>query len=196
MIEAETLRPKKRKEQKIYQRRTRRSRFGELLQGDGSPHAWFDDRREKCNLVQFVDDATEKTTVAKFVTTETTNGYIEILNEHLKKYGRPLALYVDSHGIFRVTREEIKKGAGITHFGKVLKELDTELICANSPQEEGRAERRNGVLQDRLIKEMRLRGISTMEEGNAFLPGFLADFNKRFRVEAATPEDAHRPLRA
>lgn len=194
MIETGTHRPKKRRAGRVYQRRTRRSRFGELLQGDGSPHAWFDDRCEKCNLVQFVDDATGQTTVAKFVITETTEGYLTILEDHLKKHGKPLAIYVDKHSIFRVNREELKKGTGITRVGQVLKDLGIELICANSPQAKGRVERRNGVFQDRLIKEMRLRGISTMEAGNAFLPEFLEQFNSRFGVQPASSEDAHRPL--
>jgi hypothetical protein len=195
MIGAGIRRPKKRKEQKVYQRRTRRSRFGELLQGDGSPHAWFGDRGEKCCLLQFVDDATGHTTVAKFIPVESGDGYLDILEEHLQKHGRPLALYVDKHSIFRVNREELKKGTGITHVGRVLKELDIELICAHSPQAKGRVERRNGVLQDRLIKEMKLRGISTIEEANQFLPEFLRDFNKRFGKEARNPEDAHRRMR-
>jgi len=194
MIEIGAHRPKRRKVGRVHQRRTRRSRFGELLQGDGSPHAWFDDREEKCNLVQFVDDATGQTTVAKFVRTETTEGYLAILEEHLERHGKPLAIYVDKHTIFRVNREELKKGVGITRVGRALKELGIELICANSPQAKGRVERRNGVFQDRLIKEMRLRGISNMDAGNAFLPEFLGQFNNRFGVNPANPEDAHRPL--
>ena len=195
MIEEGIWKFKKKKAVRIYQRRTRRSRFGELLQGDGSPHDWFEGRSEKCTLLQFVDDATSKTTVACFVPTETTDGYLELLEEHLKKYGRPLGFYVDKHAIFRVNREEIKKGVGITHFGRVVKELGIELICANSPQAKGRVERKNSLLQDRLIKEMRLRGINTIEEGNAFLPQFLEELNQRFGKEPANAEDAHRPLR-
>lgn len=204
-LSAETLRKwlieeglwkfKKRKQAKVYQRRERRSRFGELLQGDGSSHAWFEERGEKCALLQFVDDATSRTTTARFVATETAEGYLELLEEHLKKYGRPLGLYVDKHSIFRVNREELKKGVGITHFGKVAKELGIELICANSPQAKGRVERKNGLFQDRLIKEMRLRGISTKEEGNAFLPQFLDEMNRRFGKKPADAEDAHRSLR-
>lgn len=87
MIEIGIHRPRRRKASRVYQRRARRSRFGELLQGDGSPHAWFGDGSEKCNLVQFVDDATGQTTVAKFVVAETTEGYLNILEEHLKKHG-------------------------------------------------------------------------------------------------------------
>ena len=195
-IEEALWKPKRRREGRVYQRRMRRSRPGELLQGDGSPHDWFEGRGEKCTLVQFVDDATGKTTVARFVPSETTDGYLELLQDHLVKYGRPIALYVDKHSTFRVNREELKKGVGITHFGKVLKDLDIELICANSPQAKGRVERKNAVYQDRLVKEMRLRGISSIEEANAFLPTFLEDINQRFGKAAANPEDAHRPLRS
>lgn len=205
-VSAETLRKwmkeegiwkaKKRREGRVYQRRQRRSRFGELLQGDGSPHDWFEGRSGKCTLLQFVDDATGKTTAARFVPSETTEGYLELLKDHLQKHGRPLGLYVDKHSVFRVNREELQKGVGITHFGRVVKELGIELICAHSPQAKGRIERRNGVMQDRLVKEMRLQGIDTIEGGNAFLPTFLEELNQRFGREALSAEDAHRPLRA
>jgi hypothetical protein len=195
MIEEGLWVSKKKKDKRVYQRRPRRSRFGELLQGDGSPHSWFEERNEKCCLIHFIDDATNEITSARFVPTERTEGYLECLKEHLGKYGRPLALYVDKHGIFKVNREEIKKGEGITHFGRVLKELGITLICAHSPQAKGRVERSNGVLQDRLIKEMRLEGINTIEEGNVFLPIFLRKHNKLFRKDAANPEDAHRAMR-
>lgn len=196
MIEEGLWQAKRKKTGKVYQRRTRRSRYGEMLQGDASPHDWFEGRSPRCALVQFVDDATSQTTAARFAPAETTESYLEILQDHLEKNGRPLALYVDKHRIFRVCNEEIKNGTGITHFGKVLKDLDIELICANSPQAKGRVERKNGIFQDRLIKEMRLAGINTMEEGNSFLPGFLKKHNKQFGKEAASKENAHRPLRA
>ena len=195
LMEEGVWKGKRKKEVRVFQRRARRSRFGELLQGDGSPHDWFEGRAEKCSLLQFVDDATSKTTAARFVPTETAEGYQELLKEHLERYGRPEALYVDKHGIFRVNREEIQKGKGITHFGRVLKDLGIELICANSPQAKGRVERKNGVFQDRLIKEMRLRGINSIEEGNAFLPEFLEEMNQKFGKEPASEKDAHRALR-
>ena len=195
LIEENLWKAKKKIKTRAYQRRVRRSRFGEMLQGDGSLHDWFEGRSEKCTLVQFVDDATGATTVARFVPTETTEAYLMILKEHLEEYGRPLSLYVDKHAIFRVNKEEIKKGVGITRFGRVLKDLEIELICAHSPQAKGRVERKNGVFQDRLIKEMRLRGINTAEEGNAFLPEFLEAINLRFGKEAVNPENAHRKLR-
>jgi hypothetical protein len=186
---------KSRKVGRVYQRRLRRSQFGELLQGDGSPHDWFEGRRERCTLLQFVDDATSKITAAKFVHVEATEGYLDLLKSHLEKYGRPLGLYVDKHSIFRVNQGEHKNGKRITHFGRVLKDLDIELICANSPQAKGRVERKNGVMQDRLVKEMRLQGINTIQEANVFLPKFIDELNQRFGVEAANPKSAHRPMR-
>jgi Winged helix-turn helix len=186
---------RKKKEKRVYQRRPRRSQFGALLQGDGSHHDWFEGRGEKSCLIHFIDDATNEITSGKFSATETAEAYLVCLREHLEQYGRPLGFYVDKHGTFRVNREELKKGVGITHFGKVLKELDIELICAHTPQAKGRIERSNGVLQDRLVKEMRLEGISTIEEANSFLPGFFEKHNKRFRKEPTNPENAHRAMR-
>jgi len=173
MIECGLWEAKKGKIRRVYQRRVRRARFGELLQGDESRHDWFEGRGNECTLVLFVDDATSQLTAARFVEAETTNGYQEILEEHLGKYGRPLGLYVDKHSIFRVSREYSGMKESETHFGKVLKELDIELICAHSLQAKGRVERANGVLQGRLIKEMRLKGINRIEEANQFLPGFI-----------------------
>ena len=194
MVQEGLWKAKRKKEWKIYSRRVRRSRFGELLQGDGSPHDWFEGRGPRCTLLQFVDDATGKTTAARFETVETTDGYLRLLKEHVERYGKPLSLYVDKHSVFRVNRKELKGGKGITRFGQVMKDLDIELICAHSPQAKGRVERKNGVMQDRLAKEMRLRELSTMEEGNAFLPEFLESLNQRFGKEPRSQEDAHRLL--
>lgn len=195
LIEEGLWKVKRKKDKKVYQRRKRRSRFGELIQGDGSPHDWFEGRSTKCTLLQFVDDATSQTTAALFVEAEATEGYLKLLKQHLEKYGRPMGLYVDKHSIFRVNREEIQKGRGITHFGQVVKDLGIELICAHSPQAKGRVERKNRVFQDRLIKEMRIRGISTIEEANKYLPEFLEKINAKFGIEPESPEDAHRELR-
>lgn len=195
MIETGLWESKKRKERKVYQRRVRRARFGELLQGDGSRHAWLEDRGEECTIVLFVDDATSRLTAGRFVPAETTEAYQQILEEHIDKFGRPLGLYVDKHSIFRVGRETIGNREAETHFGCILRALDIELICAHSPQAKGRVERANGVLQDRLIKEMRIRGISTIEEANEFLPLFIEEYNQKFGKEPRNLEDAHRPLR-
>jgi len=186
---------KARRHRKVYQRRVRRGRFGELLQGDGSRHAWFEDRGEECTIVIFVDDATSRLTAGRFVPAETTIAYQEILEEHLEKYGRPMAIYVDKHSIFRTSRELSGAKESETHFGRVLRELDIELICAHSPQAKGRVERANGVLQDRLIKEMRLKGISTIDEANQYFPVFMESYNRKFGKEPRSPENAHRQLR-
>ena len=196
MIEEGLWKNKARRERKIHPRRVRRSRFGELLQGDGSRHAWFEERGSECALVIFIDDATSRLTAGRFVAAETTISYQEILEEHIGKYGRPMALYTDKHSIFRTSRENGCASETETHFGRVLRELGIELICAHSPQAKGRVERANGTLQDRLIKEMRLRGISTPEEGNRFLPEFIEAHNEKFGQQPRSSEDAHRPMRA
>ena len=196
MIQEGLWKAKIQRRQKVYQRRARRRRFGELLQGDGSRHDWFEGRGNECSLLIFVDDATSKLTAGRFFHAETTDGYQKVLEEHLKKYGRPLALYVDRHSIFRTTRDTSGARESETHIGRVLRDLDIELICAHSPQAKGRVERANGVLQDRLIKEMRLRGICTIEAANQFLPHFIEDYNRRFGKEPQESGDAHRVLRS
>jgi len=142
-----------------------------------------------------VDDATSILTAGLFVSAETIDAYQGLLEQHLKRYGRPLGLYVDKHSIFRTTRENSGAKERETHFGRVLREFDIDLICAHSPQAKGRVERANGVLQDRLIKEMRLKKICTIEEANHFLPEFIEDYNERFGKTARDPENAHRPMR-
>ena len=195
MIEEGIWQAKQKKEKKVYQRRARRSQEGELVQADGSYHDWFEGRAPKCCLIQFVDDATSKILYAKFCEWESKNNYFSCLEEYLKKHGKPQGLYVDKHSVFRVTREEIKKGEGVTAFHKALKSLKIKLICANSPQAKGRVERKNGVLQDRLIKEMRLRKISTIEEGNRYLEeDFIERHNKKFGKAPLDPQNGHTPL--
>jgi hypothetical protein len=183
---------KKKKKSKVYSRRQRRGCFGELIQGDGSEHAWFEERGPKCTMVVFVDDATSQITAAKFVSAETTESYQQILEEHMNKYGRPKALYVDKHAIFLTTRDN--ETLRETHFARVLKDLGIELICAHSPQAKGRVERANGILQDRLIKELREEGICSIEEGNEYLERFRQSYNERFAKEPADPKDKHRAV--
>lgn len=196
MIEDGLWKVQKKKEKKVYQRRARRSQQGELVQADGSYHDWFEGRAPKCCLIQFVDDATSKILYAKFCDWESKNNYFECLEGYLKKHGKPQGLYVDKHSVFRVTREELKKGEGVTAFHKALKILGIDLICANSPQAKGRVERKNGVLQDRLIKEMRLREISSIEEGNRYLEEeFIEAHNEQFSKAPINPKDGHKPLK-
>lgn len=196
MIEEGLWKSRKKKDSRIYQRRARRSRFGELIQGDGSHHHWFEDRGEKCALLIFVDDATSQITAGRFFPTETTEGYLQVLDQHLKRYGRPGALYVDKHSVFRVTAKEVQSGSAETHFGGVLRALDIKLICAHSPQAKGRVERANGTLQDRLVKEMRLKGIKTIEEANVFFEEFRTIYNGHFGKQSEEKEDGHRELRS
>ena len=195
MIEAGLWKGRSRKAARIHQSRERRPRFGELVQIDGSHHEWFEGRAPACCLLVFIDDATSKILSMVFQPSETTVGYLKCLEDHLKTYGRPLAYYSDKHAIFKTTRKDCVDGRlADTQVHRALRELQIELICAHSSQAKGRVERANLTLQDRLIKEMRLRQISSIEEGNAYLGSFLSQHNKRFAVQANNASDAHRPL--
>ncbi|TNC58980.1 ISNCY family transposase [Rubellimicrobium roseum] len=178
----------------FHQPRLRRERLGELVQIDGSEHRWFEDRAPPCTLLVFIDDATSRLMQMRFVPSESTFSYFEALEGYLHEHGRPVAFYSDKHSIFRVAKEDARSGHGMTQFGRALAELNIEILCANSSQAKGRVERANRTLQDRLVKEMRLEGIRDMEDGNAFLPGFLARHNGRFARVPARSDDLHRPL--
>ena len=195
MIEAGMWKGRERKNARIHQSRERRPRFGELIQIDGSHHDWFEGRAPKCCLLVFIDDATSKIIGLHFDLTETTLGYMKLIKDHLVLYGRPIAYYSDKHSIFKMTREQaIDSRIRDTQLHRALRELDIELICAHSSQAKGRVERANQTLQDRLIKEMRLAGVSTIEGANKFTKSFIIEYNKRFSVVPANPEDAHRKL--
>jgi hypothetical protein len=179
-----------------HQPRHRRECFGELVQIDGCEHAWFEDRGPDCTLLVYVDDATGRVQELRFVRSESAFDYFASTRAYLERHGKPVAFYSDKHSIFRVNHEgSTGRAGGVTQFGRALTELNIDIICANSPQAKGRVERMNKTLQDRLVKELRLRGISTMEGGNAFLPQFMADYNRRFGRTAKNAHDAHRPLR-
>ncbi len=174
--------------------RARRSRFGELVQIDGSSHDWFEGRAPKCTLLVYIDDATSTILHLQFVKSESTYSYLEATRDYLQKHGRPQSFYSDKHSVFRINHPQALSGTGATQFKRAMQELDVELICANSPQAKGRVERRNRDLQDRLIKALRLKKLSTIQEANAFLPQFIEDFNKRFAKVPLNPNNAHRPL--
>lgn len=178
----------------IHPMRERRARFGELIQIDGSPHDWFEGRGECCTLLVFIDDASGRLTQLRFVPTETTLGYLHALHDHILEHGIPAALYSDKHSIFRVNAKNAAPDAE-TQFSRAARELGIECIHANSPQAKGRVERANQTLQDRLVKEMRLAGINNMAEANAWLPGYIADYNQRFAVVPKDVQDAHLPYR-
>lgn len=194
MIENGTWQAHRKKCPVIHQQRKRRARCGELVQIDGSPHAWFEDRGDPCVLISFVDDATGRT-YGKFFKSETTRAYMITARAYFSKNGRPLAFYSDKHSIFRINKPGCLKRELITQFGRSCKELDIEAICANSPQAKGRVEKNNRTQQDRLVKELRLAGICAMKEANQFLDNIYWDiFNKKFAVPPASAKDAHRPL--
>jgi transposase len=184
-----------RKRARIHQCRERRPRFGELVQIDGSHHDWFEGRAAKCCLLVFIDDATGKVLGLHFDKSENTLGYMVLVKQHLLTYGRPVAYYSDKHSIFKQSREHcVDRQINDTQLHRALRALGIELICAHSSQAKGRVERVNQTLQDRLIKELRLRQLSTIESANAYMPEFIAAFNQRFSIPPTHPEDAHRPL--
>ena len=142
-----------------------------------------------------IDDVTGRLLELWFVSHESFFGYCDAARHSFERYGKPVAFYSDKYGIFRVNQEQtISLGNGLTQFGRAMQGLDIQIICANTPQAKGRVERANQTLQDRLVKELRLHGISDMAAGNAYLPEFRDDFNRRFAVEPRSTHDAHRPL--
>lgn len=192
-IGAGLWKPKRRRARRVFQTRERRARLGELVQIDGSPHAWFEDRAPRCTLIVFIDDATSRLMALRFVPAETTRAYLEALRGHVLTHGLPLAFYSDRHGIFRVNAKDAEGGDGKTEFGRVVERLEIASIQALTPQAKGRVERSNQTMQDRLVKAMRLKGISSMEEGNEYLPEFIAFWNERFAVPPRDMKPAHRP---
>ena len=185
---------KKAKKLEVHQMRERRACYGELVQVDGSPHAWFEERGEVCNLLVFIDDATGKLMELYFTPGETTFGYFAATQRYLTRYGKPIAFYCDRNSIFKVNIKNALSGSGMTQFGRAMKALDIEIICANTPQAKGRVERAIQVLQDRLVKELRLRAISSIEAANEYVAEFMSDYNDRFAVEPRSSHDMHRAL--
>ncbi|MDO8753666.1 MAG: ISNCY family transposase [Anaerolineales bacterium] len=196
MIEEGLWKPHKLKKIVAHQLRERRTCFGELVQIDGSPHDWFEGRVETCSLLVFIDDATGKLVELVFVDSESFFSYSQATENYFKRCGKPVAFYSDKHGIFRVNLPSVGKSDALTQFGRAMQELDIQIICANTPQAKGRVERAIQTLQDRLPKEMRLLNICSREDGNAYLPEFMDDFNQRFADEPKSDLDAHRRLTA
>lgn len=176
----------------IHLPRKRKGNFGELIQIDGSHHDWFEGRLPPCVLMVFIDDATSLITSLYFSQTENLEAYLRTLQHHLEVYGIPLACYGDrcSVNIPRVVNFEKES----TQFKRVLDELDCKLLLANSPQAKGRVERVNRTLQDRLVKEMRIKGISTIAEANKFLEGYIERHNQLFAKRPREQGNAHRAI--
>jgi hypothetical protein len=180
----------------LHQPRNRRSCLGELIQIDGSEHRWFEQRAPACTLLVFIDDATGRLMTLHFTATESTFSYFEAMRKYLEAHGKPVALYSDKAAIFHCNNHAEAAGKGVTQFGRALFELNIDTWCANSSQAKGRVERANLTLQDRLVKELRLRGINTQEDANAYAPHFIADFNGRFGKVPRSAFNTHRALRS
>ena len=141
----------------------------------------------------FVDDATSRLIHLSFVASESAFSYFQAARTYLEDHGKPIALYSDKHSVFRTNKPEQAEG-GMTRFGRALHELNIDILCADAPQSKGRVERAHKTLQDRLVKELRLAGANDVEAGNALLPVFMADYNRRFAKPARNDKDLHRPL--
>jgi hypothetical protein len=175
------------------------SSYTNLVQADGSPHDWFEGRAAKCTLLVFIDDATGKLLHLEFVKSESTHAYFSAVQHYLEKHGRPVTLYTDKNGVFRVNTTKGKTAGttdnnGLTQFGRAMEELAIACIFAETAPAKGRVERVNQTLQDRLVKEMRLKGISTMDAANRYVEQYMEVFNRRFAVVPKSPVDMHRSL--
>lgn len=180
--------------------RERKACFGELVQMDGSVHDWFEGRGPRCFLMSMVDDATGKT-LLHFAPEETTLAAMQITQVWVLAHGCPAALYTDKKNVYVTDRkpttdEQLRGELPRTQFGRACQDLGIRIEVAHSPQAKGRVERKHGVCQDRLIKAMRLVGISTIDEANDFLIKWLPDFNRKFAKPPRSGADLHRPLAA
>jgi len=189
---------KSRKRGRHRQWRERKSHCGEMVQLDGSHHQWFEGRGPGCVLMGYIDDATGKT-FARFYDYEGTIPAMDSFKRYSKKYGLPMSVYLDKHSTYKSTakatiEEQLEGVEPLSEFERALKELGVEVSHAHSPQAKGRIERLFRTFQDRVIKEMRLTGIKTIEEGNQFLEEYLPLYNKRFSVHPREKDDVHRPL--
>ncbi len=193
MIEENLWTDRQGRQPRIFSPRDPRPQRGELIQVDGSYHRWFEKRGGECCLIVFIDDATSELKLLRFVEHETSYNYMNCLMIYIQRFGRPQALFADRHSIFRATNPKADGVRTPTQFARACGKLEIQIICAKTPQAKGRVERANRTLQDRLIKEMRLANISTMEEGNKFLEKYRLDHNERFAREPRDPADAYRP---
>ena len=199
MTQEALWRPRCQRVKSVHVWRERRASFGELVMQDSSPFCWLEKRAPACQLIALIDDATSKFW-GRFAEHDSTEENLRTLGGWLRRYGRPWAHYTDKNSIFRTTRrpgiEEQLQGEGArSQFGRALQELGIEWIAAQSPQAKGRIERLFETLQDRLVKEMRLAGITTIGAANHFLEmRFLPEWEQRFTVIPRHPRDAHRRL--
>ncbi|ELU4770846.1 ISNCY family transposase [Salmonella enterica] len=191
MIQDNLWAPRKKKVAKAQQPRPLRACIGELIQIDGSHHRWFEDRGPACTALVYVDDASSRIMQLQFVESESTFSYFEATRDYLEMYGKPLTFYCDKASVFRVNRRSVNNN---TQFQRAMDELNIKLISAETSSAKGRVERAHKTLQDRLVKEFRLRGINTMAAANAFAKEYMEDYNSRFANVPRLSHDVHRPL--
>ena len=187
-----------RKSRSHRQWRERKHHFGEIVQVDGSHHNWFEQRGQKCVLMGYIDDATGNT-FGRFYPYEGTFPAMDSFKRYIKKYGIPMSLYLDKHSTYKSTaqpsiEEVLSNTKPLSEFERAMKEFGVNVIHADSPQAKGRVERLFRTLQDRLVKEMRLEKISTIEEANKFLVRYLSRHNKKFAIKPAKQSDLHREI--
>jgi hypothetical protein len=192
--------PRKRRAPTHRHRRVRSARLGELLQLDGSPHDWLEGRGPRLTALGMQDDATGKILAAQFFSSETAFGYLCLLRQLLRRHGLPLAFYGDRSGVFVrnddnwTVEEQLAGKRQPTQFGRALEQLGITFIAARSPQAKGRVERLWGVLQDRLVSELRLVQADDIHSANAVLRKFITDYNRRFAHPSREQQTAWRPV--
>lgn len=199
MIDYDTQYPKRRKKDRIHQWRERKHCRGEMIQMDGSDHDWLEGRGPKMVLMGYIDDASSEV-FGRFYEYEGTIPAMDSFKRYMAKYGLPFSFYVDKHSAYKTTRqpnleEDLKGEFAKTQFARALDELNVKIIYAQTPQAKGRIERAFETLQDRLTKELRLAGINTIEQANAFLETYLPKYNARFAVKPFKKTNLHRPAR-
>src|SRR3989442_540679 len=203
MIRGKLWRAKKEKVKQVHCWRPRRSRFGELVQWDTSEHDWLEGRGEKLYLIAMIDDATSRL-LARFVRHDSTEENMKLLWSYLERFGRPVRFYTDKASLFQTAEKHKRDEPGVekdrvemppTQIGRALRELGITWIAAHSPQAKGRVERNFGTAQDRLVKGMRVAGVTTIEQANQYLTNdYLGWGERELTVAAANPDDAHRRL--
>ena len=205
-LHAETLRlwlnaaaiPYKRRKARTHRRwRERKAHCGELVQIDGSHHDWFEGRGPACVFLGYIDDATN-TVAGRFYAYEGTWPALDSLKRYIRRYGVPQGVYLDKHTTYKswaqpTLDEQLADRQPMSQFEQCVAALGIAVMHANSPQAKGRVERLFKTLQDRLVREMRLVGITSVAEANAFLQNYLPKYNQRFRKAAASAADLHRP---
>src|SRR6267154_1009074 len=192
---AEGLWSRERKRRRHHLRRERKEHFGEMVQMDGSFHAWLEERGPRGCLIDLVDDATS-TTWAQLGEQETIWAVADALRAWIERYGVPQSVYVDWKNLYKrvaTVKEQLRGEEPVTQFGRMCAKLGIAVIAASSPQAKGRVERQHGTHQDRLVKKLRLAGIANYDQANAYLDEhYLAEHNRRYAHAAVASADYHR----